>query len=91
MPKREVLRGPNIPEHAQPFPPAVKIGNMVYSAAVGGDDPSMGEETEEHRDQPGEGAAEQQRGHERPDGQLAGGKALHGRRVGRRVRHGTEV
>ena len=43
MPKREVLRGPNIPEHAQPFPPAVKIGNMVYSAAVGGDDPDSHE------------------------------------------------
>ena len=40
MPKREVLRGPNIPEHAQPFPPAVKIGDMVFSAAVGGDDPN---------------------------------------------------
>ena len=36
MPKREIIRGPMIPEHDQPFPPAVRIGNMVFSAAVGG-------------------------------------------------------
>jgi 2-iminobutanoate/2-iminopropanoate deaminase len=43
MPKREALTGPNIPEHNQPFPPAVKVGNMVFSAAVGGDDPETHE------------------------------------------------
>ena len=43
MPKRKIIKGPMIPEHDQPFPPAVKIGNMVFSAAVGGDDPETHE------------------------------------------------
>ena len=49
MPKREVLRGPNIPEHAATRLPAVKIGNMVYSAAVGGDDPDSHGASGRHR------------------------------------------
>jgi 2-iminobutanoate/2-iminopropanoate deaminase len=43
MAKREIISGPDIPEHAQPFPTAVKIGNMVFSSAVGGDDPETHE------------------------------------------------
>lgn len=40
MAKRIRLQGPGIPEHhGQPFPAAIRIGNMVFSAAVGGEDP----------------------------------------------------
>ncbi len=42
MAKRIRLKGPGIPEHNQPFPAAIKIGNMVFSAAVGGEDPATG-------------------------------------------------
>ena len=43
MAKREIIAGPDIPEHAQPFPTAVKVGNVVFSSAVGGDDPETHE------------------------------------------------
>ena len=43
MAKRQRIRGPGIPEHANPFPACVKIGNMVFSAAIGGDDPDTHE------------------------------------------------
>jgi 2-iminobutanoate/2-iminopropanoate deaminase len=43
MAKRERIKGHGIPEHPQPFPAAVKIGNMVFSAGISGEDP----ETEE--------------------------------------------
>ncbi len=42
MAKREPISGPGIPKHNQPFPTAVKIGNMVYSSAIGGPDPETG-------------------------------------------------
>ncbi|MDP6174181.1 MAG: RidA family protein [Rhodospirillales bacterium] len=40
MAKRIPVTGPGIMEHNQPFPTAVRIGNMVFSSAVGGDDTS---------------------------------------------------
>lgn len=43
MPGRQRIKGPNIPEHSQPFPAAVKIGNLVFSSAIGGDDPATHE------------------------------------------------
>lgn len=43
MPVRQRIKGPNIPEHANPFPAAVKIGNLVFSSAIGGDDPATHE------------------------------------------------
>ncbi len=43
MAKRERISGPGIPEHTNPFSAAVKIGNLVFSAAVGGDDPDTHE------------------------------------------------
>jgi 2-iminobutanoate/2-iminopropanoate deaminase len=43
MPVRQRIKGPNIPEHSQPFPAAVKIGNLVFSSAIGGDDPATHE------------------------------------------------
>jgi 2-iminobutanoate/2-iminopropanoate deaminase len=39
MPKREVIAGPGIPKHHHPFATAVKMGNMVFSSAIGGQDP----------------------------------------------------
>ncbi|MCD6074215.1 MAG: enamine deaminase RidA [Rhodospirillales bacterium] len=37
--KRERIQGKGIVEHPQPFPAAVKIGNMVFTAGISGDDP----------------------------------------------------
>ena len=34
MAARERISGPDIPEHVNPFPAAVKIGNMLFSAAM---------------------------------------------------------
>ena len=39
MASRQRISGPDIPEHVTPFPAAVKIGNMLFSAATGGADP----------------------------------------------------
>jgi 2-iminobutanoate/2-iminopropanoate deaminase len=40
MAKRQVISGPEIHQHPQPFPTAVRVGNMVYTAAVGGEHPT---------------------------------------------------
>ncbi|MDB5406672.1 MAG: RidA family protein [Rhodospirillales bacterium] len=42
MPKREVIAGKGIPKHHHPFATAVKMGNMVFSGANGGQDPDTG-------------------------------------------------
>lgn len=42
MAKRRAIKGPDIPEHPQPFPPAVRIGNMIFSAGVGSKDARSG-------------------------------------------------
>ena len=42
MARRKVLRGSGLPEHPQPFPPAVAIGGMVFTSALGGYDPCDG-------------------------------------------------
>ncbi|WP_428097381.1 RidA family protein [Candidatus Rariloculus sp.] len=43
MASRQRISGPRIPEHANPFPACVKIDNLVFSAAIGGDDPETHE------------------------------------------------
>jgi enamine deaminase RidA (YjgF/YER057c/UK114 family) len=43
MPARQRIKAANIPEHTNPFPAAVKIKNMLFSSAVGGDDPDTHE------------------------------------------------
>lgn len=43
MPIRQRIKAANIPEHANPFPAAVKIQNVVFSSALGGDDPETHE------------------------------------------------
>jgi 2-iminobutanoate/2-iminopropanoate deaminase len=40
MATRERIKGQGITEHPQPFPAAVKIGNMVFTAGISGDDPA---------------------------------------------------
>lgn len=39
MAKRQIIAGDDIPSHPQPFPTAVRVGNMIFSSAVGGHDP----------------------------------------------------
>lgn len=40
---RQRIKAANIPEHKNPFPAAVKIKNIVFSSAIGGDDPETHE------------------------------------------------
>ena len=51
MAKRQRISGPDIPEHVNPFSPCVKIGNMVFSAAIGGQDPETHELPEDEENQ----------------------------------------
>ena len=51
MAKRQRISGPGIPEHKNPFPACVKVGNMVFSAAIGGDDPGTHELPEDENAQ----------------------------------------
>lgn len=51
MAKRMAITGPDIPEHPQPFPPAVRIGNMIFSAGIGVKDALTGKTPEEPRAQ----------------------------------------
>jgi 2-iminobutanoate/2-iminopropanoate deaminase len=39
MAKREIIYGPDIPQRYQRFPTAVKVGNMVFTTNVGGEEP----------------------------------------------------
>lgn len=39
MTKRQTISAPDIPEHKNPIPAATRIGNLVFSSAVGGEDP----------------------------------------------------
>lgn len=38
MARREVIDVPGLPHHSNPIPNLVKVGNMVFSAAIGGYD-----------------------------------------------------
>ena len=49
--RRLVLRGGGLPEHPQPFPPALRISNLVFSSAMGGYDPESGELPEDMAEQ----------------------------------------
>ncbi len=51
MTMRQRISGPGIPEHVNPFPACVKIGNMIFSAAIGGDDPETHELPEDEEGQ----------------------------------------
>ena len=51
MAKRIPISGPNIPEHPQPFPAAVRVGNMIFSAGIGSRDALTGSDPEKPADQ----------------------------------------
>jgi 2-iminobutanoate/2-iminopropanoate deaminase len=40
---RQAIKGGGIPEHPQPFPAAVRVGNMVFTSALGGQDALTGD------------------------------------------------
>jgi enamine deaminase RidA (YjgF/YER057c/UK114 family) len=42
MGRRQSIEGSGLPKHPQPFPTAVKLGNMVFTSAIGGQDPETG-------------------------------------------------
>ena len=42
MQRRKSISGEGLPKHPQPFPTATKVGNMVFSSAIGGQDPATG-------------------------------------------------
>lgn len=42
MAKRQPISGHDIPEHPQPFPAAVRVGNMIFSAGIGSKDAVSG-------------------------------------------------
>jgi len=42
MVTRTNIAADNIPVHGQPFPTAVRVGNMLFSSAVGGENPETG-------------------------------------------------
>lgn len=48
MPRRKVIEAADLPHHTNPIPTAVRIGNMVFSSALFGQDP----ETHELPDDP---------------------------------------
>ena len=43
MSMRQRIKAPNIPEHVNPFPAAVRMKNLVFSSAIGSDDPDTHE------------------------------------------------
>ena len=50
MSKRQIIEGSGLPKHPQPFPTAVKVGNMVFTSAIGGHDPETGKVPDEPED-----------------------------------------
>ena len=43
MSGRRTISAPDIPEHKNPIPAATRIGNLVFSSAIGGEDPESHE------------------------------------------------
>lgn len=43
MTDRRSISAPDIPEHVNPIPAATRIGNLLFSSAVGGEDPETHE------------------------------------------------
>jgi 2-iminobutanoate/2-iminopropanoate deaminase len=39
MSKRQSISAPDIPAHKNPSPAAAKVGNLVFTSAIGGEDP----------------------------------------------------
>ena len=43
MTQRRSLSAPDIPSHQNPIPAATRIGNLLFSSAIGGEDPATHE------------------------------------------------
>ena len=43
MTKRQSISAADIPEHVNPIPAATRIGNLVFTSAIGGEDPETHE------------------------------------------------
>jgi 2-iminobutanoate/2-iminopropanoate deaminase len=48
---RSEIAAPDIPTHPQPFPTACKVGNVVFSSAVSGEDPVTHQIPDDNRQQ----------------------------------------
>ncbi|MFM2130053.1 MAG: hypothetical protein RL477_1599 [Pseudomonadota bacterium] len=51
MGKRQAITGKDIPSHPQPFPTAVRVGNMIFSSAVSGENPATESRSEDAAEQ----------------------------------------
>ena len=51
MAKRQSISAPDIPEHKNPITAATRIGDLVFSSAVGGEDPASHELPEDSESQ----------------------------------------
>jgi 2-iminobutanoate/2-iminopropanoate deaminase len=51
MGKRQIIEGSGLPKHPQPFPTAVRLGNVVFTSAIGGHDPETGKVPDAPEDQ----------------------------------------
>ena len=47
MANRQIIAAPDIPEHPQPFPTAVRVGNVIFSSALSGKDAVSGETSDD--------------------------------------------
>lgn len=70
MATRKAIKGPDIPEHPQPFPPAVRVGNMIFSAGVGAKDMKTGKVPADPRAQVAQAFANMKRIVERGGGSV---------------------
>jgi 2-iminobutanoate/2-iminopropanoate deaminase len=51
MAKRQRISGAGIPEHPQPFSAALRIGNMIFTSAFGGQVAATGKSPDDPREQ----------------------------------------
>ncbi len=51
MVERRSISAPDIPEHTNPIPAATRVGNLLFSSAVGGEDPETHELPEDKETQ----------------------------------------
>jgi 2-iminobutanoate/2-iminopropanoate deaminase len=70
MAKRKPISGRGIPEHPQPFPAAVRVGNMIFSAGIGSQDAEAGSEPETPKGQVAQAFANMRRIVEAGGGQV---------------------
>jgi enamine deaminase RidA (YjgF/YER057c/UK114 family) len=47
MAHRQIIAAPDIPEHPQPFPTAVRVGNVIFSSSISGKEGNSGEASDD--------------------------------------------